>query len=72
MLLNGTASNPIRIIPNAWGIETVTLNGTPINYAKDWNGDFERKDNSTAHTLKFEWYPLASELVSAGYSYNAR
>ena len=28
-------------------------------------------DNSTAHTLKFEWYPLASELVNAGYTYRA-
>ena len=29
-------------------------------------------DNSTAHTLKFEWNSLASELVSAGYSYRAK
>ena len=71
MLLNGTASNPVRIIPNAWGMKSVTLDGTPINYAKDWNGDFERKDNSTAHTIKFEWKDLAPELSAAGYSYNA-
>lgn len=71
MLLNGTASNPIRIIPNAWGMKSVTLDGTEINYAKDWKGAVENMDNSTAHTLKFEWYPLASELVNAGYSYRA-
>ena len=72
MWLKGSASNPVRIIPNAWGMKSVTLDGNPIDYAKDWKGTVERMDNSTAHTLKFEWYPLASELVNAGYSYNAR
>ena len=71
MLLNGTASNPVRIIPNAWGMKSVTLDGKSIDYFKDWKGTVERMDNSTAHTLKFEWYPLASALVNAGYSYNA-
>ena len=27
MLLNGSASNPVRIIPNAWGMKSVTLDG---------------------------------------------
>lgn len=72
MLLEGNASNSVKIIPNAWGMKSVTLDGNVINYAKDWKGIVERMDNSTAHTLKFEWYPLASELVNAGYSYNAR
>ena len=73
MWLEGTASNPVRIIPNAWGMKSVTLDGTtPINYAKDWKGTVERMDNSTAHTLKFEWYPLASELVNAGYTYRTK
>ena len=73
MLLNGTASNPIRIIPNAWGMKSVTLDGTkPINYAKDWYGAVEEMDNSTAHTLKFEWNPLAKELKDAGYSYRTK
>ena len=71
MWLEGTASNPVRIIPNAWGIESVTLDGPEINYAKDWRGGFEEMDNSTAHTIKFTWKPLASELVNAGYSYRA-
>ncbi len=53
-------------------MKSVTLDGNPINYAKDWYGAVEEMDNSTAHTLKFEWYPLASELVNAGYSYNAK
>lgn len=69
MLLNGTASNPIRIIPNAWGMKSVTLDGTPIDYFKDWKGTVERMDNSTAHTIKFKWKPLADELKAAGYSY---
>ena len=71
MLLEGSASNPVRIIPNAWGMKSVTLDGTEINYAKDWKGTVERMDNSTAHTLKFEWYSLAQELKDAGYTYRA-
>ena len=59
----------IPFIPNAWGMKSVTLDGNKIDYAKDWKGTVERMDNSTAHTLKFEWYPLASELVNAGYTY---
>ena len=65
-------NQPTKILSNAWGMKSVTLDGNPIDYFKDWKGTVERMDNSTAHTLKFEWYPLASELVSAGYSYNAR
>ena len=72
MLLEGSVSNPVRIIPNAWGVmKSVTLDGNPIDYFKDWKGTVERMDNSTAHTLKFEWYPLAQELKDAGYSYRA-
>ena len=71
--LNFKSSTPIEVIPNAWGVmKSVTLDGNPIDYFKDWKGTVERMDNSTAHTIKFEWYPLASELVNAGYSYNAR
>ena len=62
----------VTVIPNAWGMKSVTLDGNPIDYFKDWKGTVERMDNSTAHTLKFEWYPLASELVNAGYSYRAK
>ena len=71
MLLQGTASDPVRIIPNAWGITDVTLDGPEINYAKDWKGAVEEMDNSKAHTLKFKWKPLAQELKDAGYSYRA-
>ena len=71
MWLKGSESNPVRIIPNAWGMKSVTLDGTEINYAKNWNGAVEQMDNSTAHTLKFEWYPLAQELKDAGYTYRA-
>ena len=61
----------IPFIPNAWGVKSVTLDGDPIDYFKDWNGTVERMDNSTAHTIKFEWNPLAKELKDAGYSYRA-
>ena len=70
--LNLNLTGPIEVIPNAWGMKSVTLDGNPINYAKDWQGGFEEMDNSTAHTLKFEWNRLASELVNASYSYNAK
>ena len=71
MVLKGDKSNPIRIIPNAWGMKSVTLDGKSINYAKDWKGAVENLTNDNAHTLKFEWNPLASELVNAGYTYRA-
>ena len=70
--LNFNSSTPIEVIRDAWGMKSVTLDGTEINYAKDWKGEVERMDNSTAHTLKFEWNSLARELVSAGYSYRAK
>ena len=61
------------VIPNAWGMKSVTLDGTKtINYAKDWKGAVEKMDNSTVHTLTFEWYPLAKALKDAGYSYDAK
>ena len=67
------SSTPIEVIRDAWGVmKSVTLDGNPIDYFKDWNGTVERMDNSTAHTLKFEWYPLAQELKDAGYSYRTK
>lgn len=67
------SSTPIEVIRDAWGVmESVTLDGNPIDYFKDWNGTVEQMDNSTAHTLKFEWKPLASELVNAGYTYRTK
>ena len=65
-------NQPTKILSNAWGMKSVTLDGNPIDYFKDWKGTVERMDNSTAHTLKFEWYPLASELVNEGYSYRTK
>lgn len=70
--LDGSESTPVTVIPNAWGMKSVKLDNVPIDYAKDWKGAAEKMDNSTAHTIKFEWYPLASELVKAGYSYDAK
>ena len=70
--LNFNSSTPIEVIPNAWGMKSVTLDGNPINYFKDWKGTVENLNNDEAHTLKFEWYPLASELVNAGYTYRTK
>ena len=60
----------VTVIPDAWGVKSVTLDGDSIDYAKDWNGAAENLNNDEAHTLKFTWKPLARELVNAGYSYN--
>ena len=68
-IIKAVNNQPTKIIPNAWGMKSVTLDGNPIDYFKDWKGTVERMDNSTAHTLKFEWYPLAQELKNAGYTY---
>ena len=70
--LDGSESNPVTVIPNAWGMKSVTLDGNPIDYFKDWKGTVERMDNSTAHTLKFEWKDLAQELIDAGYTYQTK
>ena len=70
---DGSASDPVTVIRNAWGMKSVTLDGTtPIDYAKNWNGAAVEIDNSTAHTIKFEWGRLAEELKKAGYSYDAK
>lgn len=70
--LNLNLKGPIEVIPNAWGMKSVTLDGNPINYFKDWKGTVENLTNDKAHTLKFEWYPLASDLVNAGYTYRTK
>ena len=72
MWLEGTASNPVRIIPNAWGMKSVTLDGESIDYAKDWTGEWKRVDNDQDYTLVFEWYPLSDEMKNAGYTYDAK
>ena len=66
------SNTPIEVIRDAWGVIDVKLDGKSINYARDWKGAVERMDNSTAHTLTFQWKPLATELVNAGYSYRAK
>lgn len=71
--LNFNSSTPIEVIRDAWGVmESVKLDGKSIDYAKDWKGAVEKMDNSKAHTLTFQWKPLATELVNAGYSYRAK
>lgn len=72
MSLDGTASNPVRIIPDAWDMKSVTLDGKSIDYARDWKGTVENMDNSKAHTLTFQWKPLAQELKDAGYTYRTK
>lgn len=67
------SSTPIEVIRDAWGVmESVKLDGKSIDYFKDWKGTVENMDNSKAHTLTFQWKPLATELVNAGYSYRAK
>lgn len=70
--LNFNSSTPIEVIRDAWGVIDVKLDGKSIDYFKDWKGTVERMDNSTAHTLKFEWKPLAQELKDAGYTYRTK
>ena len=72
MWLKGTASNPVRIIPNAWGMKSVTLDGKKIDYFKDWTGEWKRIKNNQDHTLVFEWYPLSSDMINSGYTYDAK
>ena len=71
MWLEGTASNPVRIIPNAWGMKSVTLDGEEIDYFKDWKGEWKRVGNNQDHTLGFEWY-LSDDMKKAGYTYDAK
>lgn len=67
------SNTPIEVIRDAWGVmESVKLDGKSIDYAKDWKGAVEEMDNSKAHTLTFQWKPLAQELKDAGYSYRTR
>lgn len=63
--------NPVTVIPNAWGIKSVKLDGKEISYAKDWNGEPIEIDNSKDHTLTYEWYPLLQGLQDCGYKYDA-
>lgn len=71
--LNFNSNTPIEVIRDAWGVmESVKLDGKSIDYARDWKGAVEEMDNSKAHTLTFQWKPLAQELKDAGYSYRTR
>ena len=72
MVVMNTAWKRIPFIPDAWGMKSVKLDGVEIDYAKDWKGTVENLNNDEAHTLKFEWHPLASELVNAGYTYRTK
>ena len=72
MLLEGNESTPVQIIRDAWGMmESVTLDGNEINYAKDWNGTPVVIKNNEDHTITFKWKDLADELKTAGYRYDA-
>lgn len=67
------SNTPIEVIRDAWGVmESVKLDGKSIDYARDWKGAVEKMDNSKAHTLTFQWKPLATELVNAGYTYRTK
>ena len=64
----------ITVIPNAavWGVKSVTLDGKEIDYFKDWTGEWKRIKNNQDHTLVFEWYPLSSDMINSGYTYDAK
>lgn len=66
------SNTPIEVIRDAWGVIDVKLDGKSIDYAKDWKGAVEEMDNSKAHTLTFQWKPLAQELKDAGYTYRTK
>ena len=66
------SNTPIEVIRDAWGVIDVKLDGKSIDYFKDWKGTVENMDNSKAHTLTFQWKPLAQELKDAGYTYRAK
>lgn len=71
--LNFNSNTPIEVIRDAWGVmESVKLDSKSIDYFKDWKGTVENMDNSKAHTLTFQWKPLAQELKDAGYSYRTK
>lgn len=71
--LNFNSNTPIEVIRDAWGVmESVKLDGKSIDYARDWKGAVEEMDNSKAHTLTFQWKPLAQELKDAGYTYRTK
>lgn len=70
--LNFNSNTPIEVIRDAWGVIDVKLDGKSIDYARDWKGAVERMDNSKAHTLTFQWKPLAQELKDAGYTYRTK
>ena len=71
-IIKAVNGQPTTIIPNAWGIIDVTLDGNPIDYFKDWKGTVTNIDNGEDHVLKFEWNRLNSALSAAGYSYDAK
>ena len=70
-IIKAVNNQPTKIIPNAWGMKSVALDGDPIDYFKDWYGTVTNIDNGEDHVLKFEWNPLNSALSAAGYSYRA-
>ena len=65
--------SPIKIIRDAWGVIDVTLDGKPINYAKDsWKEPVVECSNDEEHILTYRWRDLSPEMKAAGYRYNAR
>lgn len=70
-IIMAVKGQPTTIIPDAWGTMSVTLDGNPIDYFKDWKGTVTNIDNGEDHVLKFEWNHLNSALSAAGYSYKA-
>ena len=81
MLLKGTAANPVKIVPNAWDLKEVLLDGSPIKVPNIRDGAAFTVSGSVpiytvstlgTHELVYRWYDLAKELKDAGWSYEIR
>ena len=81
MLLKGTAANPVKIVPNAWDLKEVLLDGSPIAVPNIRDGAAFKIAGSVpvytvstlgTHELVYRWYDLAKELKDAGWSYEIR
>ena len=81
MLLKGTAANPVKIVPNAWDLKEVLLDGSPIAVPNIRDGAAFKIAGSVpvytvstlgTHELVYRWYDLAKELKDAGWYYEIR
>ena len=66
-IIKAVNNQPTTIIPNAWGMKSVTLDGKKIDYFKDWKGTVEKMNNRRRRILSSSSGILwRSELVRCG------